>query len=113
MSGSIEWSSFVGVFAAALIAAVVLVLFYSLGLRLLVRAGRSPVVGPAEFTDAIAVITPAQARRAEKAAHKAARRSPLTPGQRRLALVMANACFAVCGAAVLAGIAVVVARSWS
>ena len=54
--------------------------FYSLGLRLLVRAGRAPVVAPAEFTDAITVITEKDAQRAAKAAAKAARKSPLTDG---------------------------------
>ena len=57
MSISIDWIAFVQVFLAALFASVVVVGFYSLGLRLLVRAGRAPVVSPAEFTDAITVIT--------------------------------------------------------
>ena len=57
MSISIDWIAFVQVFLAALLASVVVVGFYSLGLRLLVRAGRAPVVRPAEFTDAITVIT--------------------------------------------------------
>ena len=57
MSISIDWFAFVQVFVAAMIAAVLVVGFYSLGLRLLVRAGRVPVVAPAEFTDAITVIT--------------------------------------------------------
>ncbi len=49
----IDWLAFVQVFFAALLAAVLVVGFYSLGLRLLVRAGRPPVVAPVEFTDAI------------------------------------------------------------
>ncbi len=81
-----------------------MVAFYSLGLRMLVRAGRSPVVAPAEFTDAITVISEKDARRAEKAAAKAAKRSPLTDGQKRLALYAAYGCFAVCAVAVLVGI---------
>lgn len=100
----IDWFAFVQVFVAAIIGTTVVVTFYSLGLRLLVRAGRSPVVAPAEFTDAIAVISDKEARRAEKAAAKAAKRSPLTEGQKRLALYGAYGCFAVCGAAVLVGI---------
>ena len=36
----IDWIAFVQVFVAALIASVLVVAFYSLGLRLLVRAGR-------------------------------------------------------------------------
>ena len=81
----IDWLAFVQVFVAALIAAVLVVGFYALGLRLLVRAGRAPVVAPAEFTDAITVITEKEARRAEKAAAKAAKKSPLTDGQKRIA----------------------------
>lgn len=105
---TIDWIAFVHVFAAAMIASVLIVGFYALGLRLLVRAGRAPVVAPAEFTDAITVITDKEARRAEKAAAKAAKRSPLTDGQKRLALVGAYACFAVCAAAVLGGLLLIV-----
>lgn len=105
---TIDWIAFVQVFAAAMIASVLIVGFYALGLRLLVRAGRAPVVAPAEFTDAITVITDKEARRAEKAAAKAAKRSPLTDGQKRLALVGAYACFAVCAAAVLGGLLLIV-----
>lgn len=105
---TIDWFAFVQVFAAALTAAVLVVGFYALGLRLLVRAGRPPVVAPVEFTDAITVITEKEARRAEKAAAKAAKRSPLTDGQKRLALVGAYACFAVCAAAVLGGLLLIV-----
>ncbi|MET0734339.1 MAG: peptidase [Microbacterium sp.] len=100
----IDWFAFVQVFIAALIGAVTVVTFYSLGLRFLVRAGRAPVVAPAEFTDAITVITEKEARRAEKAAAKAAKKSPLTEGQRRFALVVAYGCFGVAGAAVLVGL---------
>lgn len=100
----IDWLAFVQVFAAALISAVVVVGFYSLGLRMLVRAGRPPVVAPAEFTDAITVISEKEARRAEKAAAKAAKRSPLTDGQKRLALTAAYGSFAVSAAAVLVGL---------
>ncbi|WP_426324597.1 peptidase [Microbacterium sp. E-13] len=101
---TIDWLAFVQVFVAAMIAAVLVVGFYSLGLRLLVRAGRAPVVAPVEFTDAITVITEKEARRAEKAAAKAAKRSPLTEGQRRVALVGAYGSFVVCAAAVLGGL---------
>lgn len=105
---TIDWLSFVQVFAAALGAAVLVVLFYALGLRLLVRAGRVPVVAPAEFTDAIAVISEKQRRRSAKAAAKAAKKSPLGPGQRRLALWAAYGCFAVCTLAVLGGLTLIV-----
>ena len=77
-------------------------------LRLLVRSGHAPVVSPAEFTDAITVITEKELKRAEKQAAKAARKSPLTEGQKKLALVGAYACFALCAAAVVAGILMLV-----
>lgn len=104
----IDWFAFVQVFAAAIVAAVLVVGFYALGLRMLVRAGRAPVVAPAEFTDAITVISEKEARRAEKAAAKAAKRSPLTEGQKRLALVGAYASFGVCAAAVAGGLLLIV-----
>lgn len=107
---SIDWLAFVEVFAAAMTGAVAVVLFYALGLRLMVRAGRSPVVAPAEFTDAITVISEREARRAAKAAEKASRKSPLTPAQRRVSLWGAYGCFALCGLAVLGGLILIVAR---
>ncbi len=105
---SIDWNAFLLVFAAAMVGAVAIVTFYALGLRLLVRSGHAPVVSPAEFTDAITVITEKELKRAEKQAAKAARKSPLTEGQRRLALVGAYGCFALCAAAVVGGIFVIV-----
>lgn len=104
----IDWIAFLEVFAAALVGTLAVVGFYALALRLLVRAGRVPVVAPAAFTDAITVISAKQAKRAAKAAAKAAKRSPLTPGQRRLALVGAYASFAVCALAVLGGLLLIV-----
>ncbi|TDN88582.1 peptidase [Microbacterium sp. BK668] len=108
MSITIDWFAFVQVFVAAMIASVLVVGFYATGLRLLVRAGRAPVVAPAEFTDAIAVITEKQRARAEKAAAKAAKKSPLSDGQKRLALVGAYASFAVCALAVLGGLLLII-----
>ena len=63
----IDWDAFLHVFVAALLGASIVVTFYALGLRLLVRGGRPPLVAPAEFTDAITVLTDKQRRRAEKA----------------------------------------------
>ena len=105
-----ELESFAQVFVVALVGAVVIVFFYAAGLRLLVRAGRAPVVGPAEFTDAITVIKPKEIARAQKAADKAARKSPLTFAQRRIALWGAYACFAVCIAAVVVGVLLLVVK---
>ncbi|MFT4258447.1 peptidase [Microbacterium sp.] len=104
----INWLAFFQVFAAALIGAAAIVTFYALGLRLLVRGGRAPVVSPAEFTDAITVITEKDLKRAAKQAAKAAKQSPLTERQKLLALVGAYGCFALCGLAVLSGIVIIV-----
>jgi len=109
----VDWIAFLEVFAVALIAAVLLVGLYSLGLRLLVVAGRPPVVAPAEFTDAITVISPKAAKRAAKAAAKAAKRNPLTEGQKRVALIGAYASFVLCGVAVLCGLVLIVWSSLS
>lgn len=104
MSIEINWLAFLEVFAAAIVGSAIVVGFYALGLRLLVRAGRAPVVAPAEFTDAITIMRPKDIARAEKAAAKAARKSPLTAGQKNLALVAAYGSFGVSAAAVLAGL---------
>ncbi|WP_308491398.1 peptidase [Microbacterium terrisoli] len=108
MTVDINWLAFVQVFVVALGGAIIVVGFYAIGVRMLVRAGRVPVVAPAEFTDAITVITPKEAARAEKAAAKAAKKSPLTTAQKDLAFVAACASFTLCGAAVLSGILLIV-----
>lgn len=108
MSVTIDWFAFLEVFAAALVGAALVVGFYALGLRLLVRAGRAPVVAPAEFTDAITIITEKEANRAAKAAAKAARKSPLTDAQKSIALVAAYGSFTVSALAVLAGLLLIV-----
>lgn len=108
MSVVIDWGAFLNVFLAAMIGAVATVVFYALGLRMLVRAGRVPVVSPAEFTDAITVLSDKEIRRAEKAAAKAARKSPLSEGQKTLAFGAAILFFVLCGAAVLGGILLIV-----
>lgn len=110
MSLDIDWLAFAQVFAAALTGAVLVVGFYALGLRLLVRAGRAPIVAPADFTDAITVISEKDARRAEKAAAKAAKKSPLTDAQKRVALVGAYGSFALSALAVLGGLALIILK---
>ncbi|MRX42698.1 peptidase [Agromyces kandeliae] len=104
----IDWISFVIVLVASLVGASIVVSSYALGIRLLTIGGRTPVVAPAEFTDAITVISPEEAARAAKRAAKAARKSPLTDGRKRAAVVGAWACFAVSGLAVLYGIYLIV-----
>lgn len=99
---------FVIVLLAALTGTVVVVGLYSLGLKMLVRAGRVPVVSPATFTDAITVLTAAEIKSAAKKAAKAARKNPLSPLQKRIALFAAYACFVLCGAAVVFGVYLIV-----
>ncbi|MFF2275129.1 peptidase [Agromyces sp. NPDC058126] len=104
----IDWLAFLLVFVSALIGTVTVVSAYSLGIRLLTVSGRTPIVTPAEFTDAITIVTPAEIKQAEKRAKKAAKKSPLTDGQKRAALFGAWACFGVSGVAVLVGIYLIV-----
>ncbi|AWB95141.1 peptidase [Agromyces badenianii] len=104
----IDWLAFLLVFVSALVGTVVVVSSYSLGVRLLTISGRTPIVTPAEFTDAITVVTPAEIRQAEKRAAKAARKSPLSESQKRAALVGAWACFTLSGIAVIFGIYLIV-----
>ena len=103
MRNEIDEIAFVQVFAAALVGALLVVGVYAVGLRLRVRAGRAPVAAPAEVTDPLTVLSEKDVRRAAKAAEKAARKSPLTDGQKRLALVGAYGSFALCAVAVQAG----------
>lgn len=110
MNITVNWLAFLQVFAAALIGTLLVVGFYAIAMRLMVRAGRAPVVAPAEFTDAITVISEKDQARAAKAAAKAAKKSPLTDGQKRLALIGAFASFAVCGLAVVGGIILIVVK---
>lgn len=105
---NIEWMAFVEVFAIALAGAAALVTLFALALRLRAASGRIPVVAPAEFTDAIAVLTDKQQRREEKAAEKAARKSPLSDAQKRLALIGSYACFALCGVAIVGAILLII-----
>lgn len=109
----IDWLAFLVVLVSALLGATVVVVSYSLGLRLLTVAGRTPIVTPAEFTDAITVVSPAEIRRAEKRAAKAARKSPLSERQKLAAFVGACACFAVSGVAVIVGIYLIVGEHLS
>jgi hypothetical protein len=104
----IDWFAFLIVLVSALLGATVVVVAYSLGIRLLTLSGRTPIVTPAEFTDAITVVSPAEIRQAEKRAAKAAKKSPLTEGQKRAALVGAWACFTVSAIAIVVGVYLIV-----
>jgi hypothetical protein len=104
----IDWMAFLIVAGVSVLAASVIVSLYSFGLRLLTTAGKPPIVEPREFTGAITVLTPARAAKEAKRARKAAEANPLTPTQRRWALVAAYACFVLCGVAVLYGVYLIV-----
>lgn len=104
----INWLAFLIVFISALLAAVAVVGLYALGLRLLVSAGRAPLVAPAEFTDAITVMSEKKRLREEKRREKAVRKNPLSPAQRTVARIGAYACFVGCIAAVVYGIYLIV-----
>ncbi len=104
----INWTAFAIVAGATLVSSVTVVSLYSFGLRLLTTAGRIPMVEPAEFTGAITVVSPKQAAKELKRARKAARANPLTDLQKRLAVLAAYLCFALCGGAVLFGIYLIV-----
>ncbi|MGO4299637.1 peptidase [Leifsonia sp. RAF41] len=104
----IDWAAFVLVFAASLIGACFVVVFYALGTRLLAAAGRALFVEPVEFTDAITVITPERAAKMQRKAEKAQRKNPLTSGQKRLALAGAYACFTLCALAVVYGLYLII-----
>ena len=104
----IDWFAFVVVLGTALVGTTVVVIAYALGIRLLTLSGRTPIVTPAEFTDAITVVTPAEIRQAEKRVAKAAKKSPLSEGQKRVALIGARACFGLSAVAVIFGIYLIV-----
>jgi hypothetical protein len=104
----IDWFAFVVVLVTALLGSTVVVVAYALGIRLLTLSGRTPIVTPAEFTDAITVVTPAEIRQAEKRAAKAAKKSPLSEGQKRAALIGARVCFGLSAVAVIFGIYLIV-----
>lgn len=104
----IDWGAFLIVFIGSLIGSSVVVSFYALGTRLLAVAGRALFVEPAEFTDAITVISPEQAAKSLKKANKALKKNPLTDAQKRLALAGAYACFVLCGIAVLYGLYLII-----
>ncbi|TAM67672.1 MAG: peptidase [Microbacteriaceae bacterium] len=104
----INWIAFFIVAFAAIFSACVVVVLYALGLRLLSTAGRTPLAVPAEFTDAITIVTPAEAAAEAKRIRKAAKRNPLSLAQQRLALIGAYTCFILCAAAVLFGIYLIV-----
>jgi hypothetical protein len=104
----INWGSILVVFAASIVSACAVVSLFAFGLRMLSTAGKTPHVTPAEFTDAITVITPSEAAAEAKRIKKAAKRNPLSTVQKRLALVTAYGCFVVSGLVVLFGIYLVI-----
>lgn len=104
----IDWGAFFLVAFASLLSSCVVVGLYSLGTRLLAASGRALVVEPVEFTDAITVVSPAEAAAAAKRARKAEKKNPLSARQKRTALVGAYACFTLCGLSVIYGIYLII-----
>ncbi len=104
----IDWIAFVVVAVASIVSASIIVSLFALGTRLIALADRNLLVEPVEFTDAITVISPTEAAKAAKRARRAEKRNPLTPGQKRAALVGGYACFVVCGAGTLYGIYLII-----
>ncbi len=99
-----HWDNLPLVLFWSIIPAAAIVSLYSLGIRLLTASGRTPIVAPLEFTDAITIIDPEEVLKNEKRAAKAARKSPLTQAQKNAAFLAAWACFVLSGAVVLLGI---------
>lgn len=89
----IDWVAFIEVFVAATIATVVVVVFYALGMRMLVRAGRVAGVHEADLSEEDAATGPVQL---------------VSEASKKVAYVLAIACFSVCGAAVLFGLGLII-----
>lgn len=90
---NIDWNAFLEVFVAALLATVIVVIFYALGMRMLVRAGRLNSVLDSDLSEeTTASVKPRD----------------LSPAARRFAYVLALACFGVCAAAVLFGLGLII-----
>lgn len=106
--GGIDWGAFVIVAAAALASTVLVVALYSFGIRLLTTGGRIPLVEPAEFTGAITVISSKRAAKLAKRARKAAAANPLSDARKAAAVLGGYGCFALCAAAVLYGVYLIV-----
>lgn len=104
----IEWLSFVEVLVAALLGSAVVVSLYALGLRLLAVAGHPPFVPPAQFDEAITVLSPKKVKKETKRIRKAQRANPHSPIVRRVALVGAYALFASAGLVALYGVYLIV-----
>ena len=104
----IDWFAFLIVAVTAFIGALAVVALFSTGVRLLAVAGRVPHVPPAAFTDAITIMTAKEAKSHAKKARKAAKRSPLSETQKRVAYIGAWACFILSAIAVLWGIYLIV-----
>lgn len=103
-----NWINLLWVFLWSVGPAMAIVSLYSLGIRFLTMSGRTPIVAPAEFTDAITIVDPEEVVKNEKRAAKAARKSPLTQTQKNFAFIFAWTCFVLSGAVVLFGIWLIV-----
>lgn len=99
-----HWDNLPLVLFWSIVPAAAIVSLYSLGIRLLTASGRTPVVAPLEFTDAITIIDREEVVKNEKRAAKAAKKNPLSQAQKNAAFVAAWTCFLLSGAVVLLGI---------
>ena len=104
----IDWLAFVEVLVAALIGSALIVSLYALGLRLLAVSGHTPFVPPAQFDEAITVLSPKQMKREAKKVKKARKGNPYSPVVKRIALIAAYALFSLSGIVVLFGIYLIV-----
>lgn len=94
----IDWPAFATVLGTAFTGAVSIVLFYSLGIRMLVRAGR--MQKPASTGRVTAVMEVTEPAPAQGTTATAAAAEP----RHRAALALAFVCFALCGSAVVGGL---------
>ena len=104
----IDWLAFVEVLVAALVGSALIVSLYALGLRLLAVSGHTPFVPPAQFYEAITVLSPKQVKKETKRVRTARRTNPYPPAVQRVALVGAWALFTITGILVLFGIYLIV-----
>jgi len=104
----IDWSAFLIVAGSSLLATLVLVGLFSLGIRLLTTGGRIPLGEPLEFTGAITVQSPKRSAKVARRARKAALANPLTDRQKNAAITGGYACFVLCASAVLYGVYLII-----
>lgn len=104
----IDWLAFAKVFAAALAGAVSIVLFYSLGMRMLVRAGQVRGTPGSGFAKALVGVPESEPRHARQQSSSSPEPA-ITDSRRRLALTFAVVCFTLCASAVIGWLLLILA----